>query len=381
MKGMKMLRAILALTLPLFLLSCQGGIAGSGDTDTDDPSPQDGQESADSLSDPAEEPRECSSSEECDDANPCNGEETCNLESHRCVDGLPPASGTVCGTLPRMICLEGSCVESVCGDGFVDVEAGESCEPPAEGDCNDDCSQACDGNEDCDDFNPCTNDLCDGGSCSRSYVPDGTSCGEGLFCCSGECVQCCTSGQCTGGLQKCCGGQCRACCIDTDCDDTISCTEDTCTGYLCSHTDMPDLSPCPGGICCSALCRVGGGCCTSAQCTDGCKGTSRACRDVPGDSCSGQVGCFGTGENYCAGTPQNCTRYSGLLLCEACGCGWTMIACGGNHPTPCASLDIEYCEDCGCDGVHEACGTYTDQTTCDTQLDCYWSTCLEYLCT
>ena len=381
----KLLTAVLA-----FLFSaCQGGITGTGDAEADERDDRVVQDGTDSVEDPAEEPGECTLSSECDDGNPCNGEETCNPDTGRCAGGVHLADGSVCGTAPRMICLGGACNASVCGDGFVDVEGGESCEPPGEGNCNDDCSQACDGNEDCDDLNPCTNDVCDGGACSRSYVADGTSCGEGVVCCSGECAACCTSEHCTGGLPHCCEGQCRACCIDADCDDTIACTVDSCSEYLCSHTDMPDLTPCPGGICCGARCRVGGDCCSNAQCADGCKGTARPCRDVPGDSCNGQVGCSGTGENYCVeGSGPFCYDLDvGAGTCGDCGCIWSMVSCTGFGRVNCPRLGADLCEECwcewhaGCDGVHEACTSYSDQAACDTQMDCYWSTCLEYLCT
>ena len=384
---------IIPIIVSVFLITaCQGGISGTTDAGTDGLDTSDSTDSgADHAVDPVdvqEEPKDCTSNSECLDDNPCNGEETCNMDTHRCVSGAPLVDGSVCGAGPRMICLDGACGESICGDGFVDAEGGESCEPPGEGSCNHDCTQACDGNEDCDDLNPCTNDLCDGGTCSRSYVADGTSCGEGVVCCSGACVACCTSEHCTGGLPLCCEGQCRACCIDTDCDDTISCTEDTCNEYLCSHTDLPDLTPCPSGICCGARCRVGGDCCSNAQCADGCKGIARPCREIGGDLCSSQVGCHGGGEAYCEGEPYRCWEgWYNYETCLACGCDWGMGECGGIFPTPCAALEGEICEACrctwhaGCDGAHEACATYSDQATCDTQLDCYWSTCLEYLCT
>ncbi|MFH1435624.1 MAG: hypothetical protein ABIJ56_07890 [Pseudomonadota bacterium] len=103
---------------------------------------------------------------------------------------------------------------------------------------------------------------------------------------------------------------------------------------------MPDLSPCPGGICCSARCRMGGDCCSNAQCIEGCKGIARPCRDVPGDSCNGQIGCFGTGENYCVeGTGPFCYDLEvGSSTCYDCGCTWSLVSCSGSGRVNCTRL-------------------------------------------
>jgi hypothetical protein len=39
------------------------------------------------------------------------------------------------------------------------------------------------------DGNVCTNDLCSGGVCTHPPVPNGTTCGTGVACCNGACIQ------------------------------------------------------------------------------------------------------------------------------------------------------------------------------------------------
>ena len=90
--------------------------------DPDMPDPEDVGEQ------PEEVEPECVIDDECDDDNPCNGLETCNPGTRACVEGLPPADGTVCGADPRRICRDGACSVSTCGDGFVDADGGEECE-------------------------------------------------------------------------------------------------------------------------------------------------------------------------------------------------------------------------------------------------------------
>jgi hypothetical protein len=182
-----------------------------------------------------------------------------------------------------------------------------------------------------------------------------------------------------------------ACSVPEDCVDGDPCTEDFCdsgTGS-CGHSIAFDGAPCPDGICCTGECRVGADCCTDAQCLGGCRGTARSCTELPAGSCSEQGGCTGTGESYCDGRGSPCYDVD-LSSCEACGCSilvGTMLSCIGLSRPDCTRFDLELCEDCGCtwhagcEGVHEDCNTSVDQVTCDSQLDCYWSTCLDHRCT
>jgi hypothetical protein len=89
----------------------------------------------------------CDEMSDCVDDDLCNGGETCNMETHFCEPGTPSANGVVCGSPPRQICLYGTCVESVCGDGYIDVVGGEECERPDSRECTVDCGV--DGEQEC----------------------------------------------------------------------------------------------------------------------------------------------------------------------------------------------------------------------------------------
>jgi cysteine-rich repeat protein len=115
----------------------------------------------------------CQSSTNCDDGNPCNGAETCDpvtVNGHagqKCDPGTPPAKGTTCGT--GKICLNNICNTSTCGDGFVDPNLGETCDPPNGTTCDGKCHIVKCGDgirapaspEQCDDGNTTNLDGCD----------------------------------------------------------------------------------------------------------------------------------------------------------------------------------------------------------------------------
>jgi hypothetical protein len=137
----------------------------------------------------------CGAEPDCfDDGNPCDGEEYCNLETSRCSRRGMLENGTVCGADPRRICLAASCAESICGDGFLDAEAGEFCEPPGTRECDGECRLACGDDPEClDDGNMCNGEeYCntDTGLCSRRDVPgDGAECQADprMICLGGVC--------------------------------------------------------------------------------------------------------------------------------------------------------------------------------------------------
>ena len=131
----------------------------------------------------AEEVFECLEDTDCRDGSLCNGEEKCDPDSRTCYDGPPPGLGFVCGSDPRQICMGLTCVESLCGDSFVDTGGGESCEPPNLGSCGPDCRLGCSGDHECpDDGNECNGEeYCDMDSLEcdrRDPLPEGTACGD-----------------------------------------------------------------------------------------------------------------------------------------------------------------------------------------------------------
>ena len=162
---------------------------GLDDDREDAPDPGDGD---------GEETFECTENAECIDDNLCNGEESCDPATHACLPGDAQEDGFVCEPSPRAICLEGACVASICGDGYVDLGAGEYCEPPGEGGCTDACTFACTVSEDCpDDGEVCNGEaLCDPEDhvCTTTgLAADGTACGvspgDRLICIAGSCQE------------------------------------------------------------------------------------------------------------------------------------------------------------------------------------------------
>ncbi|MFK7989608.1 MAG: DUF4215 domain-containing protein [Sandaracinaceae bacterium] len=105
--------------------------------------------------------------------------------------------GDACGE--GLICLDGACGPSLCGDGFVDVDGGEECEDgndiPTDGCEPEVCVFSCGEDADCDDGNPCNGsevcsgaNVCEAGSppdvgaaCVVEDVADGV-CGDGEVC-------------------------------------------------------------------------------------------------------------------------------------------------------------------------------------------------------
>ncbi|MHC4609329.1 MAG: CotH kinase family protein, partial [Planctomycetota bacterium] len=106
-----------------------------------------------------------------------------------------------------------------------------------------------DGEGDCNDGNPCTDDTCVAGSCV--YTPnDANPCDDGLFCTASDA---CSGGVCTGSGDPCPGQQCDEatdtcvdCLIEGDCADGVGCTDDACVAGSCVYT--PDAANCDDGL-------------------------------------------------------------------------------------------------------------------------------------
>ncbi|PIN85631.1 MAG: hypothetical protein COV47_01265 [Candidatus Diapherotrites archaeon CG11_big_fil_rev_8_21_14_0_20_37_9] len=141
--------------------------------------------------------------------NVCNGGES----SYSC----PSDCGAVCGdgactgtesvnTCPADCGPAVVCGDGVCGEGETKVNCSADCGAPVqpEGDEPIDDSETGTGDSgtpvvpdeqpvctvsECNDGNPCTSDSCGTSSCVNIPVADGTDCGAGLMCKSGECIQ------------------------------------------------------------------------------------------------------------------------------------------------------------------------------------------------
>ena len=132
----------------------------------------------------------CTADAECDDDVFCNGAEACQAD--RCESGTGPCPGQPCD------------------------EATEACV-----DCLTDA--------DCDDDNPCTDDVCAGGACINDN--NEVECDDGDICtASDQCV----NGVCAGILVE------ECCATDDECDDGDECTDDTCDTNACRHDPIPD---------------------------------------------------------------------------------------------------------------------------------------------
>ncbi len=313
---------------------------------------------------------ECTGTRDCTDGDPCNGYETCNEETHTCESGAPLADGALCGTgETRMICVSEECIESTCGDGFIDTGAGESCEPPGGENCNDECHTVCDRNEDCDDDgNPCNGDeYCntetEEGTCrSRNPLAEGEACGDSprKICLGGACNESLCGDGWTDAVQgeECDDGNdvegdgcdppdCYYSCHTGDpCDDGHACTNDECdavTTHTCQHTvageskecraasgacDVAELcngtdADCPADhfIAAETICHLAAGSCDVSEL---CSGDSPACPAdgfLPGSTvCRAAVGACDIAES-CPGDGPACPEDAGRDPGTACNDG------------------------------------------------------------
>lgn len=257
---------------------------------------------------------------------------------------------------------------------------------------------ACSTDADCDDDNPCTDDLC-GPENTCDWIPNTAPCDDGLYCTSDD--TCDGAGRCTGGGSP-CTAECLADCNEqTDtcepvpdgtecgqrtcqdmallrrtcqagacnqpellehCDDGNECTADSCDpAQGCDNTGLGDGSPCAGGsgICCEGTCWAGWECCSDADCIRdrGCIGGSCEQGHCSGDPVTAGTPCDGGDGNLCNST------------CDDAGnCTATAVAC--DDAEPCNGLE-------GCDPATGAClagtppgpGTHCigdDLVTCNT---------------
>ncbi|MEQ9072982.1 MAG: putative metal-binding motif-containing protein [Sandaracinaceae bacterium] len=199
---------------------------------------------------------DCVADEDCAVEDVCLGEGRCDLDSHTCQLGDPPADGTACATaaVPDGVCRTAECVPPGCGNGVVD--AGEDCDDMNEVDsdgCRTDCSYTCTDDAmcddgvmcsgletcdlsthtcqpgtptDCNDDDPCTDDLCDDlmGGCFNPLIDmdgDGHAPSE-LGACGDDCDD--TREDIFTGAPELCDG------LDNDCDAAID--EDAPSWYV-----------------------------------------------------------------------------------------------------------------------------------------------------
>jgi hypothetical protein len=130
---------------------------------------------------------------------------------------------------PGLVCQDGKCVQG-------STDGGDGCET----------------NEECEDDNPCTADLCVERNCTNTNLQNGTPCDDGNTCTADDA---CQEGSCAGTDKDCShmdgickqgvcfseNGQCVqiSAADDSDCDDGLYCTTgDKCQSGDCVGTDL-----------------------------------------------------------------------------------------------------------------------------------------------
>lgn len=233
----------------------------------------------------------------------------------------------------------------------------------------------------CEDGNPCTLDLCEGGACSSTFIEgaceiDGELCTIEA-CVSGVCtemgaVPCPTGQSCQGGVCVCpfadlkpCGALCISvgtCCEDADCTAPLVCNG---PGQPCACPS--GQRPC-GDRCISATT----GCCTTADC-----GTVREC---VADQCVCPAGTTDCGGFECVptttfcepGDPPIADPTCGLCFARACGTNCQLGDCVLAAASQCEfDLLTNYCDLT----THTCSSCFRCQETrsmraCDLDVDC-----------
>jgi hypothetical protein len=176
----------------------------------------------------------------------------------------------------------------------------------------DDCG--CTLNSECEDGNPCTDDICDGVlGCINPNNSD--PCDDSDACTT---VDACNGGTCVGT-------------VPPDCDDTNPCTDDSCdSGIGCVNTNNAD--PCDDSDACTTVDFCNGGACVGTVPPD-CDDTN-PCTD---DSCDSGIGCVNTDNTDPCDDGDACTTV------DVCDTG----SCVGSEPLVCD--DTNPCTDDSCD--------------------------------
>jgi len=386
---------------------------------------------------------DCLEDDDCDDGNECT-DDMCYVQQcwHDCLDGLDCATGDggVCRFFPESldcVCLSGckgdeGCVDenpcthdwcdsdgvchSDCLDGLQcddgDPDTGQDvCLLEAGGECS--CrgeSFVCESDNDCDDDNTCTTDICTPSGCEHDCLWY-ESCDDGDVSTTDEC---CRTDPDTGGCE--CLGLIASCDTDGDCNDMNDCTADSCnmgecsyqctTGKACDDGDPgTEHDQCGHNTVACHLCACQGEppCSSDEDCDDGNQCTQDSCGESGecvnsclmdsncddgdpsslGDSCrpvyiAGEMGCECKGDTPCI-QDEDCTD-DNLCTSDLCeDTGWCKTVCDGiiecDDQDP-FTLDT-VCEwsiilGCICTGPRVHC---LDALDCDDGNDCTLDTC------
>ena len=336
---------------------------------------------------------------QCDDGNVCTSD-TCNTwgcshnnASGSCNDGNACTNGDYCSGggcqagSPK-VCVDGNpCTDDSCNSSNGVCQFLPNMDPCNDGDpCtdSDSCSSgACSGYpKQCGDENPCTGDICSGGSCVNNPLTgpacnDDDACTQQDACSAGSCkgvqLVCddgnlCTSNECVGGscvfnpingstctdgdpctVQDVCGG---GGCSGTplDCDDANPCTSDACLGGACQHTSQP--GPCDDGSACTT-----GDSCSNGVCVGGPPPDCDDSNPCTADVCDPSSGCQHPNQ------PGPCEDGDACSVGDQCVAGGCMAGASPpcNDSNPCTTDSCKPAT--GCQFV-------PNSDPCDDQLDC-----------
>ena len=306
----------------------------------------------------------------CDDTNPCTQFDHC--------------AGGVCQSGPLKACIDGDkCTKDGC-----DAKTGACEHTQVTG-----CSSSCSVSADCNDTNPCTDDTCDGGTCSNK-VRSG-SCDDESACTTGDA---CQDGVCRGLTKSCVDGNV---CTDDDCAPKSGCQNAAVTGPCdadgnactigdackaggcvaggvkkCDDGNPCTLSSCDGktgdcGVDTKALngqvCDADGSLCShDDRCDSGvCKpGKALPCDDdepCTGDSCAAKTGCT---HAILSGPCDDDDKCTATGTCDKGKCSTTALVCN----------DGDVCTSDGCDAQTGKCVTTPITgcaSDCKTNADCH----------
>lgn len=240
----------------------------------------------------------CSSAEDCDDDEVCTID-SCDASTSLCVHTPLPDQEQLGAE------LDGDCANLFCIGGATVRDVNDSDLPV--------------------DDNPCTDDVCNDGTPSNPFLPEGTSCGGNLVCNA--------VGVCTG------------CLIPSDCPTPSNpCMATTCVNSECGLEPGNDGDPCASdGVFCN-----GQEVCSSGNCVS------------PGDPCDGPDGdgdCSETCDeaaNDCNGNDPKDSPCDDGVWCNGVDECNPQGNCSQHMNPPCPSTSDSDCAN-GCDEANQNC--------------------------
>jgi hypothetical protein len=296
----------------------------------------------------------------CNVASDCAGAET-ECQHRTCAAGVCGIALDAPGT-PLALQIIGDCRSRQCGAAGDVVIVDDDSDAP-------------------DDGNPCTNDLCGGGTPSHSIVAAGTSCGGDNHCnAGGQCIGCVAPSDCPGTDGACatrtCSGQ-GICGFDLKAAGSVLAdpTAGDCKGLICdgrgnaqAQNDDGDL-PADGNLCTTDECNAGtpshrpiesGISCGTNMVCDGASHCLALCPGGACMSCTVAADCPGGPDTECH--MRSCTS-------SVCGVGFPQAG------TPLVSQTAGDCHRQVCDGIGNVDDLVDDTDVPDDAQACTQDSC------